>query len=160
MRIPIVDEQDEIIGYKDRRDRNPKDICRVTGLWLTDPEGNILLAQRSLDNNHDPGKWAPAVSGTVEEGETYELNMIKETEEEIGLKNPHLVFGPKFRRSTSHEYFAQCFTAVVDHNYPFIKQDEEVEKIRWFTKNEIMKFLKEKRDGQPIFVNILFSIFI
>ncbi|MEK9182858.1 MAG: NUDIX domain-containing protein [Patescibacteria group bacterium] len=144
MRIPIVNEQDEIIGYKEREEQNPKDICRVSGLWLTDKEGNILLAQRALSKKNNPGMWGPAVSGTVEEGETYESNIIKEAEEEIGLKNLKPTPGPKFRRSTNHEYFAQWFTIVVDHDYPFIKQDEEVEQIRWFTKNEILEFLEEK----------------
>jgi isopentenyl-diphosphate delta-isomerase len=144
MKIPIVNEQDEIIGYKDREDRNPNDICRITGLWLTDPDGKILLAQRSFSKKLSPGLWGPAVAGTVEEGETYESNIIKEAEEEIGLIGLKPVIGPKIRRSTNHECFAQWFTVVVDHNYPFKKQDEEVEDVRWFTKDEILKLLEEK----------------
>lgn len=144
MKIPIVNEQDEIIGYEDRKTRNPKDICRITGLWLTDPEGNILLAQRSFTKKLSPGLWGPAVAGTVEEGETYESNIKKEAEEEIGLFELKPTIGPKVRRSTNHECFAQWFTVVVDHNYPFVKRDEEVEAIRWFTKEEILKLLDEK----------------
>ncbi len=144
MKIPIVNEQDEIIGYKDRRERDSKHICRVTGLWITDQEGNILLAQRALSKKHDPGLWGPAVAGTVEEGETYESNVIKEAEEEIGLTGFKPLVGQKIRRSTSHEYFVQWFTAVIEHNYPFKKQDDEVEEIRWFTKNEVDKLLEEK----------------
>src|SRR3989339_514660 len=87
MRIPIVNEQDEIIGYEERETRNPKHICRVTGLWVTDKDQNILLAQRALVRKFNPGMWGPAVSGTVEEGETYKSNIIKEAREEIGLVN-------------------------------------------------------------------------
>ena len=144
MKIPIVNEQDEIIGYKDRKNRNPKDICRITGLWLTDYEGNILLAQRAFTKKLSPGLWGPAVAGTVEKGETYESNIIKEAEEEIGLKKLKPILGPKIRRSTNHEAFIQWFTAVVDYNYPFVKRDDEVEAIRWFTKNEVLKLLEEK----------------
>lgn len=144
MRIPIVNEQDEIIGYKDRDDRNDKDITRVSGLWVTDKDGNILLAQRALNKEHDPGKWGPAVAGTVEEGETYESNIIKEAEEEIGLSGIKPILGPKNRRSTSHEYWGQWFTVVVPHDYPFKKQNEEVEAIKWFTRDEILKLLDEK----------------
>jgi isopentenyl-diphosphate delta-isomerase len=144
MRIPIVNEQDEIIGYKDWLGRDDKDIIRVTGLWVTDPEGNILLAQRALNKKHDPGKWGPAVSGTVEEGETYESNIIKEAEEEIGLSGYEFKMSHKNRRSTSHEYWGQWFTVVVPHDYLFKKQDEEVEEIKWFSRNDIMKLLKEK----------------
>jgi isopentenyldiphosphate isomerase len=144
MRIPIVDENDELIGYKEKKERDPKEITRVSALWVTDKDGNILLAQRVFTKKNDPGKWGPAVAGTVEEGETYEQNMIKEAYEEIGLKDFTYTIGPKNRRSTSHEYFGQWFVAVVDHGYPFIKQDEEVEAIRWFSPSELAILFKEK----------------
>jgi isopentenyldiphosphate isomerase len=144
MKIPIVNEQDEIIGYKERKDLDTKDICRISGLWVTDKDGNILLAQRSFNKKHDPGKWGPAVAGTVEEGETYESNILKEAEEEIGLVNINPIMGNKYRRSTSHEFFAQWFFVIVDHDYLFKKQDNEVEELRWFSKAEILNLFDKK----------------
>ncbi len=144
MKIPIVNEQDEIIGYKEREGKNPKDISRITGLWLKDREGNVLLAQRSFRKKKSPGLWGPSAAGTVEEGETYESNIIKEAEEEIGLIGLKPIAGPKIRASASHEFFGQWFIASIDHDYPFKKQDEEVESIKWFTKNELEKLLKEQ----------------
>ena len=156
MRIPVVNEQDEILGYKERENLEPEDICRVTSLWVTDKEGNILLAQRAFKKKTNPGMWGPAVSGTVEEGETYEENMKKEAQEEIGFVGFNSVLGPKFRRSTSHEYFVQWYTAVIDHNYSFKKQDDEVEEIRWFTKEEILKFVEENpKSVSDNFINTL-----
>lgn len=143
MRIPIVNEQDEIIKYIDVTERQKTDISRVAGLWVTNEKGEILLAQRSFDKKRDPGKWGPAVAGTVEEGETYEQNIIKEAKEEIGLENIKPKAECKNRRSTSHEYFGQWFSIVIDSNYPLIKQDSEVEQIKWFTKNEILGLYKE-----------------
>lgn len=144
MRIPIVNEQDEIIGYEERENANPKNITRVSALWVTDKEGNILLAQRAFTKKYHPGVWGPAASGTIEEGETYESNIIKEAEEEIGLIGLKPILGPKNRVSSDHEYFRQVFTCVADRNYVFKKQDEEVEALRWFTRDEIAKFLEEK----------------
>ncbi len=60
--IPVVNEQDEIIGHKDREDRNTMDITRITALWLKNERGEVLLA---LAKTGDPGLWGPAVSGTV-----------------------------------------------------------------------------------------------
>ena len=80
MKIPIVNEQDEILGYKDRDGKNREDISRITALWLTDFDGNVLLAQRAFNKKRSPGLWGPAVAGTVEEGETYE-EKIKSLEE-------------------------------------------------------------------------------
>lgn len=143
-RIPVVNEEDEIIGYKERSFRNNDEITRVTGLWLKDQYNNMLLAQRAFTKKDSPGLWGPAVAGTVEEGETYESNIIKEAEEEIGLKNLKPTLGVKSLRNTSHKYFAQRFTAVVDHDYPFVKQDDEVEAIKWFSKDELLNLIKEK----------------
>lgn len=147
MRIPIVNEQDEIIKNIDVSERQKGDIGRVTGLWVTNEKGEVLLAQRSFNKLRDPGKWGPAVAGTVEEGETYENNIIKEAQEEIGLINITPKTEQKYRRSTSHEYFSQWFSVVVDSKYPFVKQDIEVEQIKWFTKDEILKFFKENSDS-------------
>jgi isopentenyldiphosphate isomerase len=144
MRIPVVNEQDKIIGYKDRKDRNKIDITRITGLWLWNEKGEALLAQRAFTKSFNPGKWGPAVAGTVEEGETYESNIIKEAEEEIGLKDLKPNLGPKYRRTTLHAYFAQWFFATIDSNYPLTKQDNEVEAVRWFSKDELFKMMDEK----------------
>ena len=38
-----------------------------------------------------PEVWGPAVSGTNEEGETYDSNIIKEAQEEIGLTGYTLI---------------------------------------------------------------------
>lgn len=144
MKIPIVNEQDEIIGYKDRKDRNTVDITRITALWLWNEKGEALLAQRAFSKSINPGLWGPAVAGTVEEGETYQSNVIKEAEEEIGLKNIKPIIGPKLRRVNKNQYFVQWFSIVVDHNFNFIKRDEEVERIKWFSRDELKRLLIEK----------------
>ncbi|MFA6422790.1 MAG: NUDIX domain-containing protein, partial [Candidatus Buchananbacteria bacterium] len=84
-KIIIVNENDEAIGHKERNELDFSDIYRVSGLWITNLKGEILLAQRAFTKNHDPGKWGPAAAGTVEEGEDYETNILKEAEEELGL---------------------------------------------------------------------------
>lgn len=147
MKIPIVNEQDEIIEYKDRENTNPGDIVRATGLWITDKDGNILLSQRSKTKKYSPGLWGPAAGGVVEEGETCESCVIREAEEEIGLKGVIFNKGPKIRLLNFFGYF---FTANVDHNYEFVKQDEEVEQIKWFSEDELNKLLREKPE---IFMN-------
>jgi len=141
MRIPIVNEQDEIIEYKEREDvKSPGEIIRATGLWITDKDGNILIAKRAYIKKHEPGLWGPAVSGTVEEGETYDSNVVKEAEEEVGLTGITFTKGPKLRFSNC---FGHWFSAVVDRDYNFVKQDEEVEDIKWVSESELNKLLEE-----------------
>ncbi|OGI66449.1 hypothetical protein A2642_03190, partial [Candidatus Nomurabacteria bacterium RIFCSPHIGHO2_01_FULL_39_10] len=129
MKIPIVNEQDEIIKIVDMNDRQKSDICRVSALWITNEKDEVLLARRSLSKKRSPGCWGSAVAGTLEEGETYESNVIKEAGEEIGLYNLKPKLEHKVRSSTTHEYFCQWFSATIDGDYKFKKQDSEVEKI-------------------------------
>lgn len=143
MKTQIVNEEDEIIGYKERDDIDIDTIYRVSYLWITDTEGKILLAQRAFNKSHDPGKWGPAVAGTVEEDGTYESNIIKETEEEIGLKNIKLVLGIKKRQKNKYNYFSQEFLLVLPSGFNDFKiQKEEVAEIRWFTVEELKEKLK------------------
>lgn len=147
MKIPIVDENDNIMEYRERDNRDLNAIYRVSSLWITDTNGNILLARRAFNKSHDPGKWGPAVAGTVEEGETYEQNIIKETEEEIGLKNIKPITGIKKRRKTKWNYFAQEFLLTLPVGFNNFKiQEDEVAEIKWFSEEELKKELKENPD--------------
>ncbi len=159
-KIVIVNENDEIINHKKRGTLKPSDIYRVSALWIQNSKGEILLAQRSFNKNHNPGKWGPAVAGTIEEGESYESNIIKEAEEEIGLENhPFQKSVHKFNNG-EHKHFTQRFFALVDKEIDeFTIQKEEVEKIKWFTKEELLtelnrfpnKFLKSIKDSVTFF---------
>lgn len=141
-RIIIVNDKDEIIGHKERGTLARDDIYRVSALWVTDSKGNILLAQRKFTKTHDPGMWGPAVAGTLDEGETYENNIIKEAEEEIGLKGIRPVVGPRRRESGEYNFFSQWYTLTVDKPADeFTIQEEEVEQVRWISPEELEREL-------------------
>ena len=82
----IVDSNDEIIGYKPREEITPNDIYRISALWIADENGRLLFAQRASTKKRNPDKWTMAVVGTNGKGETYKSNIIKEAEEELGIK--------------------------------------------------------------------------
>ncbi len=141
-RIVVVNENDEIIAHKERGTLTKDDIYRVSALWVKNSNGDILLAQRKFTKSHDPGKWGPAVAGTIDEGETYEQNIIKEAEEEIGLKNIKPIPGPKVRMAGEYSYFDQWYTLTVDKPAEdFVIQEEEVEQVKWFMRDELIKEL-------------------
>ena len=147
MKIPIVDENDNVISYKERDDRDENSIYRISYLWVTDTDRKILLAKRAFHKKHDPGKWGPAVAGTVEENETYEENIIKESQEELGLVNIQPVLGKKRRVSTKYQYFSQEFLLTLPSGFNNFKiQEDEVAEIKWFTEDELRKELRENPD--------------
>lgn len=129
----IVDDQDNLIGAKPRNKIDFKnDYYRISGLWLTNSKGQILIAQRLLTKDKDPGKWGPAAAGTLEVGETYESNAYKEAEEEIGLTGVEFTLGPKMKFTTPRHSFCQWYTAVCDKpESDFIPQPTEVEQVKW-----------------------------
>lgn len=153
--VIIVNENDEIIGSKARNDRNQKDIIRVAGLIVYNSQNEVLVAQRSLNKVNDPGKWGPSVAGTVEEGETYVSNIIKEAKEEIGLiiDEQELRIEQHSYQETNHRYFSTLFSVVVDKSISnFVIQKEEVREISWIPIQRLIKWFETSpRDFIPTF---------
>ncbi len=147
--ITIVNEKDEIIGYKQREDiDHEKDIYRVTALWIKNSDNEVLLAQRAFAKKNSPGLWGPAVAGTVEKGETYESNIYKEAQEEIGLSGVEFLLGPKNRtreKNTYRNYFAQWFFATVNEPASFFTvRPGEVEQVAWISSDKLVEDAKRQ----------------
>ncbi len=157
MKIPIVNEQDKVICYKEREDVAEGELYRVTALWITDINGNVLLAQRALNKKRHGGKWGPAVSGTVEEGETYESNILKEAQEEIGLSNIQVQsLPPSIINTTDYSFFGQLFFFVLPVGYNNFLLEDKVEQVKWFTPTEIEELCTKNPDSfVPSFGSVL-----
>lgn len=145
--LPIVNEKDEVIGVKAKEACGPDDINRVSGLFLYTPKREVLIAKRVMTKRHDPGKWSYAVAGTVEEGETYLSNILKEAEEEIGLvltpTDVREVYHGYFK--TSHKFFYTQY--VAETNLPitaFRRQFDEVDELRYVPADELSRWIEER----------------
>ena len=138
-KIVAVDENDNEIGLRDRNEDGDF-ICRVSALWLTNSKGEVLMARRALTKKWGAGKWATAAAGTVEEGETYDSNIVKEIYEELGvtLGLENLTRGSKLFVRGSHDYFLQWYFATLDKAInEFTVPPEEVAAIRWIAPKEL-----------------------
>jgi len=141
----IVDNEDNPIGTNDRVEIGPEDIYRVSALWVVNFKHQILLAKRNKDKKNDPGKWGPAVSGTVAQGEEYIDNIVKETQEEIGIDLRKYNFKEidKIRvPNVKHNFFCQWY--LLKENLDISKliiQKEEVDEVIWINKDEFEKKL-------------------
>ncbi|HUD05415.1 MAG TPA: NUDIX domain-containing protein [Candidatus Saccharimonadales bacterium] len=148
-KVVIVDETDSPIDLKEYPNIAYEDIYRVSVLWLTDiKNGYCLMTQRKWTKHNDPGKWMAAASGTIEENESYDENIVHEIEEEIGLKELDLKKGPKeFIDDGKHKFFTQWYMAGVDKGKVTIKiQTEEVESFDWVPIQNLIKELKNNPD--------------
>jgi len=162
MEIPIVTTQDEIIGHKERSTIDPlKDIVRSASLWITNSNGDILIAQRKLTKANNPGKWSEAVGGTVEGNNDYESTMIREADEEIDLQVKDFTLGPKQYIDAPSKYFVQWYTTVVDEPIEFFTiQEEELEQVAWIPEatfkselaNQPDKYIQEMQEIAQLFI--------
>ncbi|MFZ3009740.1 MAG: NUDIX domain-containing protein [Candidatus Microsaccharimonas sp.] len=136
MQIQVVDKNDTLIGTKERDEIDySSDIYRVSALWLTNPSGQALIAKRAVTKKNSPGKWGPAVAGTLESDETYETNIYKEAQEEIGLKGVPFKEIKKvaiLEPGNPRHYFCQWYEATVDMPIEaFTRQVSEVDELAW-----------------------------
>ncbi len=150
MKTTIVNSKDEIIGYKERGTLNcDTDIYRVTALWITNSENQILLGKRALTKKQNPGKWAPAVAGTVEQGETYDSNIIKEAEEELGLNLKNIPPKKWIKTNTlihNYKHFTQWYLLKLDKPLSYFHPNSEISDLKWFTEQELLKLAEENGD--------------
>lgn len=146
--ITIVNENDEIIWEKNRSHIEYEDIYRVSALEVRNSQGDFLLAQRGFLKKKWPWKRSVAVAGTVDAWETYDDNIYKEAEEEIGLTGVKFQKIDKVRKSTPTEnYFCQYYSVIIDMPIEkFVLEEWQVESIRWFSVEEI-KHLLNKSPG-------------
>lgn len=144
-RIIIVDQNDNVIGAKLRSEALPTDIYRASGLWVTRGDGKILLARRAYTKKNSPGKWGPAVAGTVEEGETYLSNIIKEAKEELGLDIGQLQELTHEASLDEYNHFTQWYGWEMD-DQAIVPEPAEVAEIGWFTKEEILVMVEASPD--------------
>lgn len=148
MKIPIVNEQDEIIEYKERNNVTPDDTIRISICWVVNNVGEVLIAQRSAIKAVHPNKWSSASVGTNEEGETYESNICKELTEELGIQDVTPVFIKKMRIKTSEaNYFAGVFLLKGYYSVSdFTMQEEELQALKFVSISELSTMVDSQKD--------------
>lgn len=59
---------------------------RIAAIAIVDEENRIILQQRSNDKMTNPGKWDITAAGHVDAGEDAFTTVMREAEEEVGIK--------------------------------------------------------------------------
>ncbi|XKT74524.1 MAG: NUDIX domain-containing protein [Patescibacteria group bacterium UBA2163] len=142
-RVVIVNTHCHPITAKRKEDIAAGDLFCAVALWATNAQGDVLIAQRSLQENRDPGCWGPAVHGIVEENESFLDTILRETQEEIGvtLDPAKLTTGERLAmHGTENEYFLQWYHyQLAEYENNFTLNEEETQKVEWLPKEEVIK---------------------
>lgn len=85
--LDIVDENNQLTGKTEERNIiHEKGIWhREVAVWIMNEKGEILLQKRAANKRQEPNKWG-ICAGHIEAGESVEDSMIREMEEELGIK--------------------------------------------------------------------------
>lgn len=85
--FPVVDEQGNITGAATRGEchNGSKLLHPVVHLHVFNPQGELYLQKRPEWKDIQPGRWDTAVGGHVDLGESVEMALKREAEEELGI---------------------------------------------------------------------------
>lgn len=98
-RIPVVNENDEIIGSEERLVVHRDGLRhREVHVWLITSNNKIIFQKRGMDKDTYPGLLDATAGGHVDlESEDYERAAERELFEETGLKDQKIIFVEKIR---------------------------------------------------------------
>ena len=154
--IDIVDENNQLTGQvEDRWVAYDKGLWkRTVSCWIMNEKGEVLLQKRTANKKLNPNKWAKT-GGQIDSGETPEEAIIREVEEEIGIRIPkeQIKVVDIFKKNNKNPQFAYQFVFVVNYKIEEYKlQKEEVSEVKYTTIEDI-EMAKKNNDANYTFCN-------
>ncbi len=122
--------------------------CRTTNIFVLNSKGEILCHQRSLNKERFPGIWSTHFGGHVTEGESFKISALKELGEEIGISvNAFQLIPWRTSKKSVSRIWVRDFITVYDGPIEGLKiQTSEIEKVKWFTAEEITAELEAESE--------------
>ncbi len=90
--LDVVNEADEVTG-SGRRDEIHRDGLRHRAVhaFVFNRKGELLLQRRSAAKDNHPGLWDSSAAGHLDSGENYAGAVVRELEEELGIREVGVV---------------------------------------------------------------------
>jgi isopentenyldiphosphate isomerase len=108
-------------------------------------DDKMLIQQRQPTKKMFPNYWGISVSGGVMAGETSQIAATRELGEELGINNDFEDFYPNLMINNKN-FFEDFYIVKKDIDIANLKlQEEEVNQVKWATKDEIIKLIKFKK---------------
>ncbi len=141
--LPLVNTEGRIIGKGPRHNchKGMKILHPVVHLHILNEGNELFLQKRAADKLVQPGKWDTAVGGHVSFGDSIREALIRETEEELGVKINGAEFMCKYPWETALEQeLVYMFRLQINTRDSRIKiNKQELEDGRFWTQNELIE---------------------
>ena len=143
-----VNSKGKVIGKVSRgvAHKDNKIIHKAVGLVVFDKKGRILMQKRSQTKDLYPGVWTVSASGHVDLGEESKEAILREAKEEIGLQlnlRDIIFLNKSLVRSIKETELMVHFYTISDGPFKFNKQ--EIQKLAWFSKQEILRKMRDRK---------------
>ena len=138
--FPIVNTEGEVVGSATREECHAGTFLLhpVVHLHIFNSAGELYLQKRVMTKKIQPGKWDTAVGGHVDYGEQIEDALLRETREELGVRDftPEFLMRYEFRSQVEAElvYIYKC-----EYDGDFNLDPSEVDEGRFWSLDEIKK---------------------
>ena len=130
----------------------------VMHVCIFNSRGEMLIQQRQSFKKGWPNKWDLSVGGHTEAGETPQQSAERELWEELGIKRDFTGVRPHFTISFPHGFDDYFFLEEDVDIESLTLQEEEVQAVKWATRDEIKKMI-EDRDFIEYFPSLIDLIF-
>ena len=138
--------------------RAPRELChgdpslvhRAVHCAVFHPDGRILLQKRALTKRVQPGRWDMSVGGHLISGEDWSDALLRETEEELGVKVSFPSFRFRFEIQERNDFESENIRVYsLTYSGPFRFQKEEIDEIRFFDLRELADRIA-RRDAEDL----------
>jgi isopentenyldiphosphate isomerase len=141
----VVNERDEVIGAKPRREVHRLGLLhRAVHVLVLNSRGETFLQKRSMTKDREPGKWDSSTSGHLDSGEDYDACAVRELREEINLclpSPPKRLFKIAACPETDQEF---VWVYSCESEGPFQLHPDEIERGGWFPPEKVTHWIAEK----------------
>ena len=148
--VDLFDNKRNSLGkVSERYSYTPEEYSQVVHLWIRNSQGDFLIQKRSMKKPTNPGLWS-VTGGAVDCGETPLEAAYRECKEEldVDIKPGEIQLMMTVKRP---KVFVDIFLVEKDIDLnKVVLQEDEVDDVKWFTKNEIREMAKNDGMGTSI----------